>query len=353
MFQHEQQEAASVVRPAQVQETTGPGWRDGPAVPEAGALARPVMPVTAVSRGSTAGAVSVQRKALPAFIQRKASGGLSTEEGVSQQIEDTRGRGNTLDAPVKSFMESRFDADFSSVKIHTDSAAVGLNRDLQAHAFTVGNDIYFNEGKYEPGTHAGKHLLAHELTHTLQQATTATPAIQKQHGPGGPYHAPEGTDLRCTSSDTCAQLSLKINYLRHMIRSHQEWDVINPDPNYPGGRHAQEILELSNALANCIAHTVRCRNQPQIIPVPAVDPAAARRVALATAIGGGVGMVAGALIGGLGGAGGGTLVAPGVGTVGGGIAGGASGAAYGAAVGGLAGGAIMGGAQALYEWLSD
>ncbi len=257
-----------------------------------------------------------------------------------------------------SFMESRFGTDFSGVKIHTGHTAVQMNQELNAQAFTSGNDIYFNEGKYAPGSESGKHLLAHELTHTLQQSVaTAVPAVQKQHSPGGPYHAPEGTDLRCSNADTCSQLSLKINYLRHMISSHSQWDVVHPDPAYPGGRHAQEIAELRNALANCIAHTVRCRNQPRIIPAP--DRAfgrsgrgkarrhchgyrrrywygrwryhrrtwrrgrrntgcPGRRHRRRRAIAGGVG-----------------------------------GAAYGAALGGLAGGAIMGGAQALYEWLTD
>lgn len=301
----------------------------------------------------------IQRKPLASFIQRKENEDRAmASDAVSQQINATRGGGGMMDTPTKSFMESRFGTDFSNVKIHTDHTAVQLNRELNAQAFTVGSDIYFNEGKYVPGSESGKRLLAHELTHTVQQAAgTAVPAVQKQHSPGGPYHAPEGTDLRCSSSDTCSQLSLKINYLRHMIRSHTQWDVANPDPQYPGGRHAQEIAELSNALANCIGHTVRCRNQPEVIPVPytepLVNPDAARRVAIATAIGAGIGTVGGAIIGGLGGAGGGTLVAPGVGTVGGGIAGGVGGAAYGAALGGLAGGAIMGGAQALYEWLVD
>jgi hypothetical protein len=67
-------------------------------------------------------------------------------------------------------MESRFGADFSNVKIHTGSYATQLSKDLNAQAFTVGNDVYFNEGKYQPESSEGKHLLAHELTHVIQQA---------------------------------------------------------------------------------------------------------------------------------------------------------------------------------------
>jgi len=91
-------------------------------------------------------------------------------------------------------------------------------------------------------------------------------------GMGGPYHPPVGTELSCSMDDElddCSSLSRKINYLRHTIRRHQEWDAANPDPAYPNGRHAQEILELLNALANCtqIANT-KCANQPQWVPAP-------------------------------------------------------------------------------------
>ena len=55
--------------------------------------------------------------------------------------------------------------------------------------------------------------------------------------------------------------------MRHTILRHQQWDAANPMTQYPNGRHAQEIIELQNALANCIAQTVRCRNQPVWIPV--------------------------------------------------------------------------------------
>ena len=71
--------------------------------------------------------------------------------------------------PTRHFMESRIGADFSKVNIHTDGRAVQMSKDLKAQAFTVGHDVYFNSGKYSPDTKEGKHLLAHELTHVVQQ----------------------------------------------------------------------------------------------------------------------------------------------------------------------------------------
>jgi len=107
------------------------------------------------------------------FIQRKC-GQCEEEEhpaagSVSDKIQAAKGSGNQLEEPVRSFMGNRFGADFHNVNIHTDGQAVQLSRDLNAKAFTVGNDIYFNEGQYRPDSASGQHLLAHELTHTLQQ----------------------------------------------------------------------------------------------------------------------------------------------------------------------------------------
>lgn len=106
-----------------------------------------------------------------------------------------------------------------------------------------------------------------EEVQTKPLVKTITPIVQLQvDDDGGPYHPPEGTELRCGPDDDCSTLSLKINYLRHTIRRHREWDIAHPMPQYPDGRHAQEIAELENALSNCIDYTVRCRNQPQWIP---------------------------------------------------------------------------------------
>jgi hypothetical protein len=76
-------------------------------------------------------------------------------------------------------MESAFSTDFSDVRVHTGAPAERLNRDLHAHAFTHGTDIYFNAGQYQPDTDAGKHLLAHELTHVVQQSSDTPPVVQR------------------------------------------------------------------------------------------------------------------------------------------------------------------------------
>lgn len=108
---------------------------------------------------------------------RGNGGGLSASDEVARQVRAARGRGNPIPGPVRQKLEAQFGADFSGVRIHTDSAAVLLADALKAQAFTRGNDVFFNEGKFDPSSREGEHLLAHELTHTVQQgAVQAEPS---------------------------------------------------------------------------------------------------------------------------------------------------------------------------------
>jgi hypothetical protein len=77
-----------------------------------------------------------------------------------------------LDSTTRKFMEQRFGRDFSQVRIHTDSTAWELNQRLNARAFTVGKDVFFGEGQYKSGSSSGLRLIAHELTHTIQQGAS-------------------------------------------------------------------------------------------------------------------------------------------------------------------------------------
>lgn len=116
------------------------------------------------------------------LIQRRSTENSSESQApnhVESQINSSRGGGNRMDTVTQNFMESRFGTDFSGVRIHTDSQAVQMSRELNAQAFTVGNDVYFNDGKYNPHSDSGKYLLAHELTHTVQQTGAIGRKIQK------------------------------------------------------------------------------------------------------------------------------------------------------------------------------
>lgn len=105
-------------------------------------------------------------------IQTKQAGGWASRVDPSQeaQIRALRDAGRPLSQSVRGFFEPRFGHDFSRVRVHTGSKSAQISRKLSANAFTVGRDIYFAAGQYDPKTSEGKRLLAHELTHIVQQA---------------------------------------------------------------------------------------------------------------------------------------------------------------------------------------
>jgi len=113
-------------------------------------------------------------------VQKKSS--AAAENAAPSSIESTlhsaRGSGQSLPPAVRQNMESAFGNDFSGVRIHTDSRAAQLSKQLNAQAFTLGSDVYFNAGRYDTDTRHGQHLLAHELTHTVQQGAS-TKSIQR------------------------------------------------------------------------------------------------------------------------------------------------------------------------------
>ncbi|MFL5740595.1 MAG: DUF4157 domain-containing protein [Flavisolibacter sp.] len=113
----------------------------------------------------------LQRKPVKSFIQKKQSApSAQVDDQVSSSIEASKGSGRSMEPSALSFMESRFQQDFSKVQIHADPFAAQLSQSIHAQAFTTDSDIYFNSGKYAPETHEGKELLAHELTHVVQQS---------------------------------------------------------------------------------------------------------------------------------------------------------------------------------------
>ena len=127
---------------------------------------------------------AVQSKEDEEPIQKKSNNKASTQSSnIETRLKDRKGKGNKLSGDVKTEMESGFRADFSAVNIHTDTEAIQLSEAMGAQAFTYGNDIYFNKGKYNPNSLSGKHLLAHELTHTIQQKGKVKKNVQKQQNP--------------------------------------------------------------------------------------------------------------------------------------------------------------------------
>jgi len=104
-------------------------------------------------------------------LQAKGSGPKTGRiaPSIESGIASMRGSGRPLPAATRSFFEPRFGADFSGVSVHADSSANHFARRISARAFTLGRNIFFAAGEYSPDSPAGKRLLAHELTHVIQQ----------------------------------------------------------------------------------------------------------------------------------------------------------------------------------------
>jgi hypothetical protein len=104
-------------------------------------------------------------------IQTKQSGGKTprVSHGLEAQIHSLKGGGQPLSKADRSFMERRFETDFSGVRVHTDTRAAESARAINAKAFTTGRDVVFGAGQYAPETSKGRQLLVHELTHVVQQ----------------------------------------------------------------------------------------------------------------------------------------------------------------------------------------
>src|SRR5215510_4067680 len=140
---------------------------------------------------------------------------------VERTIESSRGGGQSLDSGIQKQIGGALNADFSGVRVHTDAGADGLNRSLSAKAFTTGRDIYFRQGEYNPGSSSGRSLLAHELTHVVQQNSDKVQTKSDD----------EGSQSGCacgSSAATAPQMKLTVSE--------------------PGDQYEQEADRISNAV---------------------------------------------------------------------------------------------------------
>ena len=124
-------------------------------------------------------------------VQSKPASGNGRAPHVSpstaSRVNNLRGRGQPLRDSARRYFEPRFDVDFSGVRIHHDAEAAAAAQSINARAFTIGHDIVFNHQTYKPGEDAGRRLLAHELTHAVQQrAATRRPLDPSRTGIGAP-----------------------------------------------------------------------------------------------------------------------------------------------------------------------
>ncbi len=139
------------------------------------------------------------------YLQKSSDplGGSAVTPDMERGIHQSLQGGVPLPKSERDFFEPRLGADLSNVKVHTDSQASKSAQDLQAHAYTVGSDIAFAPGKYEPGSSAGRKLMAHELTHVIQQGGAGD--LKQQPG----AHAQQKVNRCCDAGCRMEELQLK------------------------------------------------------------------------------------------------------------------------------------------------
>jgi hypothetical protein len=148
----------------------------------------------APSIASQIGNAGIARLVEGSGIDRNEGGPDRLDREIAQAISDRRGRGRELDTDARSDLETAMGEDFSDVRVHDDAHAHELSRSVSAEAFTTGSDIFFQSGRYEPGSSAGRKLLAHELTHVTQQRG-APPASEMTVSDPGDASEVEATDI--------------------------------------------------------------------------------------------------------------------------------------------------------------
>ena len=140
-------------------------------------------------------------------VQRKESTGAATPAitpAVEQALQST---GQSMDKPTRSFMEERFGYDFSNVQIHNDLLAHQSATDINALAYTNNNHVVFGAGQYQPDTTGGKQLLAHELTHVVQQQSNSIQC--KTSADAGIQNSNTLSDVVSTQNDTLQKDEIK------------------------------------------------------------------------------------------------------------------------------------------------
>ncbi len=130
----------------------------------------------------------LQREAMEEELQRSSVGaeGGAVSADLEGEINAARGGGQSLAPELQEQMGAAMGADFSGVRVHTNAQADQLNQSIQAKAFTTGADVFFRQGAYEPGSRGGQELIAHELTHVVQQNAAQPQSV----------HRPNQTDAR-------------------------------------------------------------------------------------------------------------------------------------------------------------
>lgn len=190
-----------------------------------------------------------EEEKLEELIQIKEGPGPASEvtPGTESCIRDLKGGGCPLPDSARGYFEPRFGQDFSPVRIHTDAVADESACGISALAYTVGHDIVFAAGQYAPETTAGRQLLAHELTHVVQQEATGSVAVQCQTPESGTVSSSTPITVEAAMQLGEQALVARIAATKAELAAAESEDV---------GRLQQELTNLKEALKNvCVTQS--------------------------------------------------------------------------------------------------
>jgi len=182
-------EDSSLLKPSQEDESSPQAT---PKIDPAAILSAPAGPGQSTVRAQAI--TQLQRTHGNQHVQRlvaRTAGEENEMEGVAQAVDDRRGRGQSLTDRTRAQMEPALQQDLSGVRVHNDGAADQLSGQFNAKAFTTGQDVFFRQGAYDPGSSSGDKLLAHELTHVVQQGNSPTKLAGKKMNISQPGDAGE------------------------------------------------------------------------------------------------------------------------------------------------------------------
>lgn len=176
---------------------------------------------------------------------KDASSSVSPQ--ISNQIDNSRGKGRPIDPSTNREMSQKIGHDFSGVNIHTDRESVHMNRALGARAFTVGSDIYFNANEYAPKSSSGKRLIAHELVHTVQQNGARRIQRVPSYGAAAPGHP----NWRVVPNDQRNRVNTAINLIGNVVNNDECTTYF--EDNCTDGRGANS---LQHAYDNAVVYNL-------------------------------------------------------------------------------------------------
>ena len=187
-------------------------------------------PISSIQREAMEEEDELQMKSL---VQRRENlGGGEASSDLESSIQSARGSGHPLDAGLQEKMGQAMGADFSGVKVHTDSQSDQLNQSIQAKAFTTGQDVFFRQGAYEPSSRDGQELIAHELTHVVQQ---------------NPVTDVNRRMIRRTDSKKALQSSMDINVQPKLLVTAAKFKAATPKKGL-GNARSKELEEIDTCL---------------------------------------------------------------------------------------------------------